>query len=349
MPEIKIDTYDESKLISLPETYIPTPNDVRFISSWIDFLGFQIKHGLSGNNEVENILNVFQYDVVLIINHEKVEIFSKDNEKISCSEELGQALNQYCVQPMLFEFIEIGQIHQLQINLKWLYSALKLQGGNKMGVNGLEQFTGEGDAFTSALNFHNKDKDVGEQIKPLPESKGEYMKYVNECIAPTYKTKGKRPSKDEYYLKMAENAASRGTCLRRSFGAIIVNHDEIVATGYVGAPRGRKNCCDIGYCWREAHNIQSGQMYEKCRSMHAEMNACVSAGREKSIGGTMYLVGIENDKSYTEADCCSMCKRVIINAGLKTVVFRTKDGGIRKVDVQEWIDNDDSLIEHEGY
>lgn len=218
-----------------------------------------------------------------------------------------------------------------------------------MGVNGLERSTGEGEAFTSALNFHNKDKDVREQLKPLPESKGEYMKYVNECIAPTYKTKGKRPSKDEYYLKMAENAASRGTCLRRSFGAIIVNHDEIVATGYVGAPRGRKNCCDIGYCWREAHNIPSGQMYEKCRSMHAEMNACVSAGREKSIGGTMYLVGIENDKSYTEADCCSMCKRVIINAGLKTVVFRTKDGGIRKVDVQEWIDDDDSLIEHEGY
>ena len=172
---------------------------------------------------------------------------------------------------------------------------------------------------------------------------------ITEMIDKLDELANKRPSKDEYYLKIAEVVSLRGTCLRRRFGAIIVNNDEIVATGYVGAPRGRKNCCDIGYCWREAHNIPSGQMYEKCRSMHAEMNACVSAGRTRSIGGTMYLVGIENDGTYTDADCCSMCKRTIINAGINEVVFRTKTGDIRKILVQEWIDNDDSLVEHEGY
>ena len=200
----------------------------------------------------------------------------------------------------------------------------------------------EGSRFETAMNTY-----TGDTSNHLPSS--EWEKMAAMARGENYNEPKKRPSKDEYYLKMAEDASLRGTCLRRRFGAIIVNNDEIVATGYVGAPRGRKNCCDIGYCWRAAHHIPSGQMYEKCRSIHAEMNACISAGRAKSIGGTMYLVGVENDGTYTEADCCSMCKRAIINAGINEVIFRTRVGGVRKVLVQKWIDEDDSLIEHEGY
>jgi dCMP deaminase len=137
--------------------------------------------------------------------------------------------------------------------------------------------------------------------------------------------------------------------MRRRFGSVIVKNDEIISTGYVGAPRGRQNCIDLGYCWRESHNIPSGERYEKCRSSHSEMNAIISASRSEMIGSTLYLVGVENDGTYTEADCCAMCKRVIINAGITNVVFRTKSGGIRYVNVEEWINNDDSLIEHSGY
>ena len=159
----------------------------------------------------------------------------------------------------------------------------------------------------------------------------------------------KRPTKIEYYLELAEVTAKRGTCLRRKFGAIIVKNDELIASGYVGAPRGRINCCDRGTCLREELNIPSGQRYELCRSVHAEMNAIISAARKDMIGGVMYLVGIENDGTYTEADCCSMCKRAIINAGIKYVIFRTRDGGHRQVDTNEWVANDDSLTLHEGY
>ena len=158
-----------------------------------------------------------------------------------------------------------------------------------------------------------------------------------------------RPSKIEFYLKNAETIASRGTCLRRRFGAIVVKDDIIVSTGYAGSPRGRLNCCDIGKCFRMENNVPAGQRYELCRSVHAEMNAVINADPLRRIGATLYLVGIENDGSYTEADCCSMCKRVIINSGISKVVFRTADGGSRTVDVSQWIDNDDSLSLHEGY
>jgi dCMP deaminase len=159
-----------------------------------------------------------------------------------------------------------------------------------------------------------------------------------------------RISKHEYYLKIAEAVSLRGTCLRRKFGAIIVKDDRIVSTGYVGAPRGRINCCDRGKCYRMEHNVPSGQRYELCRSTHAEMNAIIQASPEEMKDATLYLVGIENDGSYTNADCCSMCKRVIINSGIKTVIARQADGSFKKIHVTEWISNDDSLdIDHEGY
>ena len=159
----------------------------------------------------------------------------------------------------------------------------------------------------------------------------------------------RRPSKTEYYLKTAESIALRSTCLRRRFDAIVVKDDIIISTGYAGSPRGRLNCCDIGKCFRMENKIPSGQRYELCRSVHAEMNAVINADPLKRIGATLYLVGIENDLSYTEADCCSMCKRVIINSGISKVIFRTADGFTREVNVHDWVDNDDSLTIHEGY
>ena len=211
-----------------------------------------------------------------------------------------------------------------------------------MGVN-IPENKSEGSSFESALGFYDPEK-------PLTESNGEWERMVDKYVVQVGdKPVNKRPTKIEYYLKMAETASLRGTCLRRKFGAIIVKNDEIISTGYVGAPRGRMNCCDRGTCFRMENNIPSGQRYELCRSVHAEMNAIISAPRKEMEGSVMYLCGVENDGSYTEADCCSMCKRMIINAGIKYVIFRTKNGKSRQVDVEEWVTNDDSLILHEGY
>ena len=161
---------------------------------------------------------------------------------------------------------------------------------------------------------------------------------------------GKRPSKIDYYLAMAEVASTRGTCLRRRFGSVIVKDDRIVSTGYAGAPSGRQNCCDIGYCFREHNKIPSGTMYEKCRSTHAEMNAIIQASKEEMKGATLYLVGVEPDGSYTNSDCCALCKRVIINSGIEKVVAKQKNGMYNIIPVKEWIEHDDSLdINHKGY
>src|SRR5574344_280929 len=134
----------------------------------------------------------------------------------------------------------------------------------------------------------------------------------------------KRIDKINYYLDIAEATSERGTCLRRNFGAIIVNHDEIISTGYVGSPRGRKNCCDLGYCLREKLNIPRGERYELCRSVHAEQNAIISAPRKEMIGSTLYLVGktYADDKYVENSMPCSLCKKMIINAGIEKIVIR---------------------------
>lgn len=159
-----------------------------------------------------------------------------------------------------------------------------------------------------------------------------------------------RQSKENYYLDITETVPLRGTCLRRNYGAIIVSNDEIVSSGYTGAPRGRKNCCDIGYCQREAMDIPRGTRYELCRSVHAEQNAIISASRRDMLGATMYLVGLDADGQYVKnADCCAMCKRMIINAGIERVCIRVDDTIYREIDVDDWIENDDSLSDVEGY
>ena len=160
-----------------------------------------------------------------------------------------------------------------------------------------------------------------------------------------------RTDKTNYYLDIAETVLERGTCLRRNFGAIIVNHDEIVSSGYTGAPRGRKNCIDVGVCVRETLGVPRGERYELCRSVHAEMNAIISASRSDMIGATLYLVGREAKTGDYVANPapCSMCKRLIINAGITRVVARTSKTGFSVTDVSEWVENDESIAGKFGY
>ena len=161
----------------------------------------------------------------------------------------------------------------------------------------------------------------------------------------------KRVDKTNYYLDIAEAVLERGTCLRRNFGAIIVKNDEIISTGYVGAPRGRKNCCDLKYCTREKLNVPRGERYELCRSVHAEQNAIISADRKSMIGSTLYLVGknYKDDKYVEKARPCALCKRMIINAGIKEVIVRDTKTKYTKILVEEFIKNDESLDKVLGY
>ena len=154
-----------------------------------------------------------------------------------------------------------------------------------------------------------------------------------------------RSSKENYYLDIAEAVAQRGTCLRKKYGSIIVKNDEIISTGYVGAPRGRKNCCDLNFCLREQMQIPRGERYELCRSVHSEANAIISASREQMMGATLFLVGVDvKTGDYVEnATSCQMCKRMIINAGIKEVVIRDNKTDFRVIQVEDWVENDDSL------
>ena len=160
-----------------------------------------------------------------------------------------------------------------------------------------------------------------------------------------------RRDKINYYLDIAETVTERATCLRRCWGAVIVKNDEIISTGYNGAPRGRKNCTDLGYCIREKLNIPRGERYELCRSVHAEQNAIISASRRDIIGGTLYMVGRDaKTNEYVENSMpCAMCKRTIINSGLEKIIIRDTKDSYREILVQELIDNDESLEGTKGY
>lgn len=161
-----------------------------------------------------------------------------------------------------------------------------------------------------------------------------------------------RRDKYNYYLDIAETVLERGTCLRRNYGSIIVKNDEIISTGYTGAPRGRKNCLDIGTCVREKLNVPRGTHYELCRSVHSEANAIISAARRDMIGATLYLVGKNSKtKEYVkDANSCSMCKRLIINSGIEKIIIRNSKDEFKIFYVDEWIENDESLdYEVKGY
>jgi dCMP deaminase len=160
-----------------------------------------------------------------------------------------------------------------------------------------------------------------------------------------------RVSKDNYYLDIARTVAERSTCLRRKYGAIIVRNDVIVSTGYNGAPRGRKNCSDLGYCMRDKLNIPRGERYELCRSVHSEANAIIASSREQMLGATLYMVCVspEDGSLVPGTNSCMMCKRMIINAGISRVIVRDTEKEYRVIDVSDWIENDDSLSGQFGY
>lgn len=160
-----------------------------------------------------------------------------------------------------------------------------------------------------------------------------------------------RRDKVNYYLDLAEIVSQRSTCLRKRYGAVIVKNDEVISTGYVGAPRGRKNCSDLGYCVREKLQIPRGERYELCRSVHAEANAIISCSRDKMLGASLYLSGTEvkTGEYVQNGSCCSMCKRMVINAGIEFVYVRDDKNQYRKISVSDWIEDDETLEGKKGY
>ena len=160
-----------------------------------------------------------------------------------------------------------------------------------------------------------------------------------------------RVSKINYYLDIAQTVAERSTCLRKRYGAIIVQNDVIVSTGYNGAPRGRKNCSDLGFCMREKLNIPRGERYEMCRSVHAENNAIINASMSEMHGATIYMASVDphTGELIGGTTSCAMCKRLAINAGIKEVVVRDTKDTYTVYSVADWVENDDSLSGQFGY
>jgi dCMP deaminase len=149
-----------------------------------------------------------------------------------------------------------------------------------------------------------------------------------------------RVSKDDYYLGIAGEVSKRSTCFRRAIGAIIVRDDQIVSTGYVGAPRKTKDSLTHGFCLRDRLGIPHGQRYELCRSVHAEQNAIINAARAgvSLLGGDMYIFGSDPATAgQIDAFPCFSCKKMIINAGLRRVVCSTESGAAKVFTIEGWI------------
>ena len=152
--------------------------------------------------------------------------------------------------------------------------------------------------------------------------------------------KTKRISKDGYYLNIAKEVARRSTCFRLSIGAIIIRGDQIISTGYAGAPRKTKDSFEHGFCLRDKLKIPHGQRYELCRSVHAEQNAIINAARAgvSLFGGDIYIYGSVYGKDKPiNAFPCFICKKMIINAGLNRVICSAEDGGMNIFLVSDWV------------
>lgn len=136
-----------------------------------------------------------------------------------------------------------------------------------------------------------------------------------------------RTSRDDWFLDVAERCSHQGTCLRRNFGSVIVDkHNMIISTGYTGAPSGTIDCLQLQHCWREDNNIPSGTCYEKCKSVHAEQNAIIQAGKG-ARGSYLYLVGTDaKTNKIVDILPCFLCAKMIINSGIEKVIIRMTDG-----------------------
>lgn len=145
----------------------------------------------------------------------------------------------------------------------------------------------------------------------------------------------KRVDQINYYLDVAETVLERSTCLKRHYGAVIIKNNEIISTGYNGSPRGITNCIDLGICNRES--CERGTGYENCIAVHAEMNAIISSKRSDMIGSSIYLVGKEFNGDYVKnGEPCSICKKIILNAGIEKVVIRINKNEYRVINTKQW-------------
>lgn len=155
----------------------------------------------------------------------------------------------------------------------------------------------------------------------------------------------KRISKDEYYMNIAREVASRTTCFRAWHGAIIIRDDQIISTGYAGAPRKTKDCLERNNCLRRELGIPSGQRYELCRSVHAEQNAIINAARAgvSLLRGAMYIYSIKIDEKGNKTEVnsypCFMCKKMIVNAGIEKVTTHQADGSLKSYEVKDWVED----------
>lgn len=122
-----------------------------------------------------------------------------------------------------------------------------------------------------------------------------------------------RPSWDEYFMNMLEVIKTRSTCIRRQVAAVIVKDRQIISTGYNGSAKGLRHCEEVG-CLREQMGIPSGQRHELCRGIHAEQNAIIQA--------SLHGVSIEGADIYITCSPCVLCSRMLINAGIKRIVYR---------------------------
>jgi len=164
-----------------------------------------------------------------------------------------------------------------------------------------------------------------------------------------------RPSKDTYYIDIALAVAKRGTCLRKNYGAVIVKDDIIISTGYTGVPRGYTHCSS---CARDELNIPSGERYDLCESVHAEQNAIINAPRSAMLNATMYLAGydVKTKKHIQGIEPCDLCKRMIINSGIDSVIIEASYGNplyitywFARIPVKKWIEqhNTKNMLEED--
>ena len=157
---------------------------------------------------------------------------------------------------------------------------------------------------------------------------------------------------DEYFMGIAMLAARRSKDPGTQVGACIVSQDNIIiSTGYNGSPRGRRNCNELQFCMREKLQIPRGERYEMCRSVHAEANAIIAAPRDQMLGATLYMACVdpESETLVPHTSSCMMCKKLVINAGISFIVVRDDKENFRVIDVNEWIEDDDSLSGTFGY
>lgn len=146
-----------------------------------------------------------------------------------------------------------------------------------------------------------------------------------------------RPGWDEYFINIAKAVSARATCMRRKYGAVITKDNVIVSTGYNGSPAGMKDCLEVGKCTRKELQVPHGERYELCHSVHAEANAIIRASQDELRNATIYVSGADPGAGECLSEPCMMCKRMILNARIKKVVFSDGNGNFHVIDPKGWL------------